>query len=208
MGTSELTVRRRRWGYVVTAAFVLVSVWIVVNLAGMFQLSSDTAALRDTVMREIDGSCEKKIALRAGFLTTGLIRLGAKALKLDAEPRAVIESVRGAEVGIYSLKDEAGTADCGRILNGADQVMSARGWERVAGISKEGKLVAIFSPRAASARTLKLCLVVLDGQKLVVAAGKGDLAPVLDLAMARMNAEGRREARLAEKRVPSANYAN
>jgi hypothetical protein len=196
MSTNEQKVGRRvRWGYVVAIAFVLMCIWALVSIAGMFRLGSDAAALRNSVMRDLGGTCEQKIAFRAGFLTTGLIRMGAKAVKLEAEPRAAIQSLRGAEVGVYSLACEPASINCARILADADKVMVARGWERIVGVSKDGKLVAVFGSQSSGSREmLKLCVLVLDERNLVVVSGKGEVKPLVELAMRRM----RRETRLNE----------
>jgi hypothetical protein len=177
------------WGYIVATTFALISIWALVTVIGMFRLGSDAAALQAVVLKNMQGSWHKKIALRAGFFTTGAIRFGSRAIKLDAEPRAAIESLRGAEVAVYSLNEELLPTNYGSIVKEADNVMSARGWERIAGVSKDGKLVAIFAPRKASGTSLKLCVLVLDGSNLVIAAGKGEMKPLFDLAMKRVSSE-------------------
>jgi len=198
MSTNEMPVGRRqgvRWGYVVTGAVVFICVWAAVSVIGFFQLGSDTSALRESVMAGVGGSWEKKIAVHAGFLTTGFIRIGSKALKLKAEPRAAIESLRGAEVGVYSLRERPASVDNGFILARADKAMSARGWERIVGVSNDGKLVAVFCPqRSGSGGMLKLCVLVLDERNLVVVSGKGEMGPLFELAMKRIG----REKKLAE----------
>jgi len=71
--------------------------------------------------------------------------------------------------------------------------MSARGLERVVGLSKERELVAVYCPkRGVSSRDLKCCLVVFEGCDLVVASARGNLEPLLDIARNHIDLGGRR----------------
>jgi hypothetical protein len=189
MNTTEPKIRqplRLGWGSVVLIGVVLICIWAVVAVTGMFRLSSEAAALQAAVLRDLDGSWHKKITLRAGFFATSAIRIGSKPFKLNPEACAAIESIRGAEVAIYNLESESRRADYASILIHADKVMSARSWERIAGVSKDGKLVAIFAPRAASGTSLRVCVLVVDGPNLVIAAGKAEMKPLFELAMKRV----------------------
>src|SRR5208283_5208173 len=47
-------------------------VWVI----GIFQLSPETIALRQSAMQSIGGTWDKKIALHAGWSTLSLVRLG------------------------------------------------------------------------------------------------------------------------------------
>src|SRR5436190_1017280 len=175
MSTIEPKVATRRgvrWGYVVIVPVVLFCLWSIVGVIGFFHLSSDAAALRQSFVTCAGGSWENKITINAGFLTTGFIRVCSKPVKLNREPRAALQSLRAAEVGVYTLCDHAAPFNHGLILARADKVMSARGWERIVGVSNDGKLVAVFTPRrSGSAGTLKVCILVSDGPNLVVASG-------------------------------------
>lgn len=155
----------------------------VVGVTGYFRLSPETAGLRQTVLESLPARPDKKIALHVGFFTTGLARIGSRFFKLPQEAHAGIESVRSAEVGVYKLHGTAGV-DTGTILARADQVMSARRWDRVVGvISAKNELVAVYMPRRGlSSSGMKCCVLVLKDQELVVAGATGNLEPLLEIA--------------------------
>jgi len=148
----------------------------VVGVTGYFRLSSDAVALRQSLMNEVNGSWHKRLVIHVGHLTTGFVRLCSRCVKLGPEPEAALASIRGAEVGIYNLRDEPVALNAGLILAGADKTMSERGWERAVGVSKEQQLVAIYLPRRAfSIQQLKCCLLLYQHGDLVIASARGNL---------------------------------
>jgi|SRR6267142_4517092 len=174
--------RSFRWLWVLALAALVLCLLPIGAAISLLHLGSDTTALRESVRSSVKGDWEKKIAIRAGWLTTGLIRMCSQAVKLEREPRAMLNSVRAAEVGVYKLREEPRRCDHAAILARADRQMSARGWERVVGVSEDKKLVAAYFPkRTSSGGTLKCCVMVLDGCDLVVASASANLEPVLGL---------------------------
>ena len=161
-----------------TVAFGLV----VFGVISIFQLSTETAVLRDSALAGVNGTWNKRIALHAGMLTTGLVRAGSHFLKLAPEPRAAFDSIRGAEVGIYKLQGTAGRVDHGAILARADKAMSARRWDRVVGVSGQKQLVAVYVPHQGVSQTqVKCCVMVLQDTDLVLAGVSGNLDPLLKI---------------------------
>jgi hypothetical protein len=159
--------------------------WLLVGLgvASFFFLGSDAAALRRSLMSATNGSWHQKIALNVGGFTLGLARNGSHLFRLPPEPRAAIEAVRGAEVGIYELKDALSPINPFKVFSATDKVMNARGWERVVGVSSHRDLVAIYLPRKKlSPSNVKCCLAVLNDHQLVIVAARGNLQPLLRLA--------------------------
>src|SRR5213078_3313269 len=78
--------------------------WGIIGVTGYFRLSSEASALRQSAMDSVGGTWNKKIALHAGVFTTALLRAVSHHVKqLDAEPRAALDALHGAEVGIYRL---------------------------------------------------------------------------------------------------------
>ena len=180
-------------GSVTLIGIVALLCFSVIGVTSYFRLSSEASALRQSAMSSIAGTWHKKIALHVGGLTTGLLRVTSRCVKLDPEPRAALESLQGAEVGIYKLQEEPGLVDGCAFLVRADKAMSARGWERVVGLSKEREFVAVYCPkRGVSSRDLKCCVVVFDGRDLVVASARGNLEPLLDIARNHIDLEGMR----------------
>jgi hypothetical protein len=160
----------------------------VIGITGYFRLSSETAILRESAMSCVKGTCNKKIALHVGLLTTGLVRAGSHLFKLAPEPQAAFDSIRGAEVGIYKLQENAGWVDHLAILARADTALSARRWDRLVGVSRENNLVAVYFPRRGlSTQRMRCCVLVLQGRDLVVAGASGNLDPLLQLAGSRFD---------------------
>jgi len=170
-------------GFVAISALLLVFVMAVVGITGVFRLSSPTAALRTSVMAAVPGPWDKTIALRVGWFTTGLIRAGSRCFQMPAEPRAAIDALHGAEVGVYKLERDPASADFKTLFTTADQAMRRCGWDRIVGVVQDQQFVAVYFPhRKVSLRGVKCCVVVFHGRDLVVASASGNLEPLLELA--------------------------
>ena len=125
---------------------------------------------------------EKTIELNVGGLTCGLARTVISCFELKPEARTALQAVRGAEVGVYHLPRRERLANGSAILAAADDKMTARGWDRLVGVIKEGQLAAVYVPKKArSANAVTLCLVTLNDRDLVVVSARGNLEPLLDL---------------------------
>jgi hypothetical protein len=184
-------------GYVIALAIPLLFALGVVGVTGYFRLSSETAALRESLMGSVDGQWKKTIAVHLGWFTTGLVRAGSRLVKLDPEPRAALDAVRGVEVGVYKVQDGAERQDHGAILAKADKAMTRRGWVRVVGVSHDRELVAIYMPRkGTSLRSMRCCLMVFNGRELVVASARGNLEPLWAIAEKHIELEMNRHSRV------------
>lgn len=172
-----------RVGHVVLMGLPLVFLLGVVGVTGYFRLGSDTAALRESVMAPSSGQWHRKIAVHVGWFTTSLVRFGSRWLKLEAEPRAALESLHGVEVGVYELEPDGAPYRFNAALARADKAMLRRGWERIVGVSQEQQLVAVYLPhRALSTHNIKCCVLVFNGHDLVVASVRGNLEPLMAIA--------------------------
>jgi hypothetical protein len=170
-------------GFVVISAVLVIFVTAIVGLTGFFRLSSPTAALRTSVMSAVPGPWDKTIALRVGWFTTGLVRTGARFFAMPPEPRAALEALHGAEVGVYKLQHEPASADFRTLFATADRAMKRRGWDRIVGVAENQQFVAVYFPHGkVSARGVKFCVVVFQGRELVVASASGNLEPLLKIA--------------------------
>jgi hypothetical protein len=154
-----------------------------IAVVGMLHLGSEATILRKILMSSVPGTWDKKIAIRVGGITTALVRGGSRFFKLPPEPRAALDSLHGAEVGVYNLREEPGYVERGPILTRADKAMAARGWDRIVGVVEENNLVAVYMPhKKVSARNLRCCVVVFSGRDLVVVSARGNVEPLLALA--------------------------
>lgn len=161
-------------------------IWLVVGVTGYFRVSPETAALRASLMQSVPGTWHKKIALSVGSVTTGLVRAGSRFINMPSEPRAALDALHGAEVGIYRLEEEV-AVNKGAALQAADKAMKSRGWDRIVGVVGERELVAVYFPRKASPRDVKCCVLVFQGCDLVVASVRGNLEPLVQLAHQHMD---------------------
>jgi len=172
----------------VAIAIVCLPLFCVVGVMRCFRLSSETRALRGSLMRLTPGDWDTRLAVHVGSLTTGLVRIGSRLLKLPPEPLAALDAIHAAEVGIYKLKQERLAVDYSAVVVSADKAMMARGWERVVGVAEGQELVLVYIPRkGVVAAKMSCCLMVLDGRQLVVASTRGNLEPVLEIARKKLD---------------------
>ena len=178
---------RVRTGYVVLALVLCLPLLCAIGIAGYFRLSSAAQALRSSVIESVPGKWDKRLAVHVGGLTLSLVRLGSRLFDLPPEPKAALEALRGAEVGIYRLQDVPSALDYSAMFAATDKSMRRRGWERVVGVARGRQFVAVYMPR--NLRTVKrmgCCVAVLNEQDLVVASASGNLEPLLELATQRL----------------------
>ena len=174
---------RLQTGHVVLLACFALLVLCIVGVTGYFRLSSETAALSSSIRKAVPGTWHKKIAVNVGGFTVAVVRHGLRFVRLEPEPRAAIEALRGADVGIYDLRQQTAGVPDPSVLLATDKAMAARGWERVVGVAEKEDLVAVYMPRKGlSARKMKCCVMVLHGTTLVVASARGNVEPLLAIA--------------------------
>jgi len=161
---------------------------VSISLSGCFRVSSDVGALRDSVMKTVSAKQEKQIEIGIGPLTLNLARAGLSFVDLEPEVRKALHVVRSAEVGVYKLRYERQRPNHAAMLSAADKTMTERGWDRVVGVMNQRELVAIYLPaKASSTQNLKLCLLVMNGEEVVVASARSNLEPLMELASNRLN---------------------
>jgi len=172
-----------RWLWAIVALlltpFVVIAI-LAVGISSYFRLSSDTNALRDGVIQSSGVEWRKQIALNVGGLTIGAARAGLSFARLPEEARVVLAAVRGVDFGVYQLPVGAKSPDFTAMMNAAERVMTARGWETLVRVMDGEDLVMICVPRSASSdKVLKCCVMVVDGDQLVIASAKADLGPLI-----------------------------
>jgi hypothetical protein len=128
-----------------------------------------------------------------GGITTALVRGGSRFFHLPPEPRAALDALHGADVGVYNLPEDPGYVERGAILTRADKAMAARGWDRVVGVIQEHDLVAVYLPhKRISLRNVRCCVAVFSGRDLVVVSAKGNIEPLLALVEKRIEPDLKR----------------
>ena len=155
-----------RW---LLAVLLLLPVVIAVEVASCFHLSSDTRALRNSLIKSSDVEWRQRIALNVNGLMLSAVRAGLSFVHLDAGGRAVLQSVRGAEVSVYQLPSGTKSPDRATLLAAADAAMIGRGWDRIVSVMDGQDLVAMYMPgKTGSPRRMKDCLMVFDGKEMLV----------------------------------------
>ena len=167
---------------------------LAVGLTGCFRVSTDVAALRDSVLKSGGGQWDQEIEIGVGAVTLTLARAGLSYVDLEPEARTALQAVRAAEVGVYKLRDGPKPLRYAAILSDADKVMAKRGWDRALGVVRHHELVAVYVPNCAlSTRNIRACLVTVNRHELVVASARSNLEPLMELARNRVDWPGREQ---------------
>ena len=175
---------RRLWLWGLLATPLLLLLLFGAGVASFFHLGSDARALRNELIRSSGVEWRQQIALNAGTLTLGAVRAVLSCVKLDPGARAAVQSIRSAGVGVYQLPSGTPPPDRAAMLAAADSAMTARGWERAVGVMDGHDLVAVYVPKEnISARRLKCCVMVFDGEEMVLVSAQGNLEPLLKYAL-------------------------
>jgi hypothetical protein len=178
--------------YLVATLIVCLPLWCVIGITGYFRLGSETRALRGSLMGSVGGQWDKKFAVHIGSFTMGLVRYGSHLFHLAPEPRAALDTLHGAEVGIYTLRSEPRRLDGAAIFSQADRAMKSRGWVRVVGVAREGELVGVYLPnKTLGPSKMSCCVMVFHDRELVVASANGNVEPLLEIARSQMGGRGK-----------------
>src|SRR5207302_3285547 len=156
------------------------------GLTGCFRVSSDVGALRDSVMKSAAAQWDEKMEIGVGPITLCLARAGLAFVDLEPEARTALHAVRGAEVGVYKLREGHEQLKRAVILSAADKAMATRGWDRLVGVMNQGEFVAIYVRHdARSTRNVRVCLLTLSRGEMVVASARSNLEPLMEIAFKR-----------------------
>jgi hypothetical protein len=168
--------------YLVLLLVLLLPCLCAIGIASYFHLSSSTQALRGAVMESVPGEWHKRFAVNVGYLTLGLARFGSSFVRLPAEPKAALQALYGAEVGVYQLEEPVSHPDYAAMMKSADKSMRRRGWERIVGVAEGGQFVAVYAPSKVGLKDVSCCVAVLSDQELVIVSARGNITPLLELA--------------------------
>jgi len=170
-------------GLILLGIVLLFCAWAIVGVTGYFRLGSETSGLRSAALASLPGTINKRVAVSVGWFSTALVRFGSRFFTMPPEPRAALDSVRGASVGVYQLEQDPTSSSVRQLIISADAKMKGFGWDRVVGVTKEHELVAVYFPhRHVSASNLRCCVLVLQNRDLVIVSAAGNLEPLLELA--------------------------
>lgn len=157
---------------------------LVVFGSGCFRVSRDTAVLRDAVIENSSGSWDEKIEFGVGRLTFAAAQFGSRYVDLPDEARVVLGAASAGEVGVYECHGARTADDRAKMLTEADEKLAKRGWDRLVGVMQDDQLVAVYVPSdVKSLRSMKVCVLVLNGSQLVCASARASIEPLLGLAL-------------------------
>jgi hypothetical protein len=162
----------------------IAAITLLLCTTGCFRVSSETRALRDVALEFGVEGADEKIELGVGFFTVGLAKLGTRFVEMPPEAHSILGSVKGVECSVYEISGQK--RDLAELLTRADEAMDQEGCERVVGVIDNEQLVAVYVPReVTSHRNLSMSVMVLTQRELVCATARGDLEPVVQLALAK-----------------------
>ena len=170
--------RTLRWAFwiIPPLAVLLLFGLALYAVTGFFRLGKDAGCLRDSLAASRT-VWRKQFEFNVGTVSFALLRSGLSFAPMKPEVRAVVNSIRAGEVGLYHLQRGAAGPDPAALLAKADEAMSRRGWERMVGVTKEHELVAVYVPKDQRNR-LEACVAVLNRHDLVLASGRTKLEPL------------------------------
>jgi hypothetical protein len=173
-----------RWLWVLLAVFLLMPVALAIGIASYFRLSSDTRALRSGLIKASGAEWRQQFAFNVGGLTCGAVRSGLSFVNLNQEARAAAQTVRGVEVSILRLSSGERPPDRATMLGAADSAMNRRGWDRVVAVLDGDDMVAVYvSSKTTSCSRIECCVVVFDGEQMILASARANLQPLLDCVL-------------------------
>jgi hypothetical protein len=148
----------------------------------VLNLSSDTRALRNSVVEQGGASWDKTIELNVGSIPFGMARMILPLTDAPPEARMALDALRSVEVSVHELRSSE--PDRASILAEADRRMAKRGWDRLVGVINDEAAVAVYvQPDDTIGSDLHISVLVLHDKHMVAATGRGRLQPLYDLAM-------------------------
>jgi hypothetical protein len=153
------------------------------SLPGFLHLGRDAAALRNGLLKTAAREYSPVVEANLGPVTFWAVRTGLGFAPLEPEARMALRAVRAAEVSYSQRRHPGGKLDQATMLADADKAMTARGWERIVGVRDGDDLVAVYVPKnLRSPRDVRFCAAVVGAEELVVAAGRSNLEPLMEIA--------------------------
>lgn len=176
------------WLAAFMGAMVFLVLAVAVGLAGILRPSREVANLRETVWRSSPDRWEKEIELGVGPVILGLARAGLAFVDLEPEVRTALRAVRAASVGIYRLEGTGRSRDGAVWMEEVDARMTRRGWERALAVLDGHECVMAYVPaKIRSTENLKVCVLVLEGEQMVVTSVRANPKPLMELLLREAN---------------------
>jgi len=187
MNTSPTTAGpRRTWKRILLWVGLLVAGSLTV-LAGAavytFTLDRDARVLRRSITESLGTKIESNIEVRVGEPLVAATRLGIRWCHDNPEEaRVALSALRSASVGVYHVRRPS-AAERAAVLIRAQATMERSGWSRVVSVNDHDTTVLVYAPdMMRTTGTQRVCVAVIDGDRLIVASARGDVAKLAELA--------------------------
>jgi hypothetical protein len=165
-------------------ATMFVAISAAVGVWSMLHASHEVAVLRDSVLASTAAHGEKQIELSVGPVILGMARAGLNFIELDPEVRSALGTVRGTSVGVYRLDQPSSELVGAGMVDAVEQAMNRRGWDRILAVLDGQSCVLAYAPaRISSPRDLRICMLVLDGEQLVVTSVRVNPEPAIEFLL-------------------------
>lgn len=168
-----------RWIGILTAGSFAVLVSAAVYT---FTLDGDARALRHSITDSLGAKIESTIEVHAGESLISATRLGLRwCHDVPDQARVALAALRSASVGVYHVRKPS-PAERADVLVRAQAAMQRNGWTRVVGVNDHDTTVLVYAPSVMrSSGTQRLCVAVIDDDKLIVVSARGDVAKLAEL---------------------------
>jgi hypothetical protein len=167
--------------FLVAVAAPLAIAFAVLNVSG------DTRALRNAVVRGDDARWQKQLELNLGSIPFTAARLALPFIDIPPDAKLAFSALRGVEFSIHELKSSQ--PDRARIIADADARMTKRGWDRVVAVIDGKDAVAVYV-QSGPGSEISVSTLVINGRQMIAATGHGKLEPLFQLAMKKAEDEG------------------
>ena len=190
VGTENVLPKPRKWGVIKVGFLIVLAMLCSYTVYGMV-FNGDIKAARKAVASSVPGDWNKKFDFGVGPIVLGLARTVVSFIDdVPAEAKVVLHSVKGAGVSIYHLREGAERPARESVLVHADKAMAWRGWERLVGVTSQRDVVAVYIPsKMKSVDNAAVCVLVNNGNDLIVVSARANLDEIMTLAMDRLDQE-------------------
>lgn len=186
MNTSPHHAPPSRWKRIFLWVGLLIAGSVAV-LAGAavytFTLDRDARVLRRSICDSLGAKIESTIEVRVSEPLIAATRLGLRwSHEVPEQARVALAALRSASVGVYHVKKPS-PAERADALVRAQDAMEKNGWSRIVGVNDHDTTVLVYAPAVMrSSGAQRVCVAVIDGDKLIVVSARGDISQLAELA--------------------------
>jgi hypothetical protein len=156
-------------------------------LLWFFTKRSEMQTLQRSVTSLTENNTDRRIHIKAGGFVLGAARRIASFFHPPAELQTAMDALRDIDVAYYKLHQRQNPQDCSVAFERARSAMESRRWDRLVSVSQHGMFVAVFTPRNVRPGTVgQFCVMTLEGNNLVIAAGNVALEGLIRYAREEM----------------------